>query len=344
MAAPSTSSRELVSAPIRRDCPAAKIDRGDARDPGRCVRRARFAQLAARGISLSNPPTPIAWMAGASTGTPASNRHNTQSTPLSLGDRAQPGRPITGVSPTWAVKIRLPGSTGIRNDQSCRPPRRCRTAPRRAGRRSPTRRRSRSAHSPRQSARHRRTNGVASWASAARRSRRCPSWVRRCADHGGGLIQHAVLGARQASSSPDPRCRGVIGAKRPGASCAIADAGVDASRGAANGMIFTVASNWPSVTWSNGVSVAIGDGFMDLVEAIDQPRDPPAPPRRAGKQVAPPGKGALVLAPVAANGPATAAAASSSGTSPSSNAPPKPWRRRRRSAPRYRPRDNCGPF
>ena len=42
------------------------------------------------GISLSNPPTPIAAISAAETGTPQATRSSTQSAPFSAGLRAQP--------------------------------------------------------------------------------------------------------------------------------------------------------------------------------------------------------------------------------------------------------------
>ena len=48
-----------------------------------------------------------------STGRSAISRRSTQSKPLTLGERAQPGRPSTGRSPMRPSSSRLPGSTGM---------------------------------------------------------------------------------------------------------------------------------------------------------------------------------------------------------------------------------------
>ena len=98
-------------------CPSAWT--GRRRGPGRrslvAPSRVRFL---ARGcgrvaISVKRPPTPMPMMAPRSTGTSAARRCSTQSKPLSLGERAQPGRPSTGTSPCRASSSRLPGSTGM---------------------------------------------------------------------------------------------------------------------------------------------------------------------------------------------------------------------------------------
>ncbi len=54
------------------------------------------------GISLSRPPAPMRMMSRRSIGSPAATRCSTQSKPLSLGERAQPGRPSTGTVPIRA--------------------------------------------------------------------------------------------------------------------------------------------------------------------------------------------------------------------------------------------------
>ena len=51
------------------------------------------------GISANSPPLPIRMISAGPTGKPATNRSNTQSKPLTLGERAQPGSPNTGVAP-----------------------------------------------------------------------------------------------------------------------------------------------------------------------------------------------------------------------------------------------------
>ena len=47
------------------------------------------------------------------TASPAKSRCSTQSMPLSLGERAQPGSTSDGMPSIWPRQIRLPGSTGI---------------------------------------------------------------------------------------------------------------------------------------------------------------------------------------------------------------------------------------
>ena len=55
----------------------------------------------------------MSMMSSALTFTFAITRARTQSKPLSLGERAQDGTPITGTSPSAPNIIRLPGSTGM---------------------------------------------------------------------------------------------------------------------------------------------------------------------------------------------------------------------------------------
>ena len=77
--------------------------REECRPPGRPRRSAaprRRHQRPSRGcgragLSVSSPPTPMAAISARPTGKPASTRHSTKSKPLSLGERAQPGRPST---------------------------------------------------------------------------------------------------------------------------------------------------------------------------------------------------------------------------------------------------------
>ena len=59
---------------------------------------------------------------------PQAIRSSTQSAPFSAGDRAQPGKPITGLSPNLPWKRRLPGSTGIPKRVTLPPAIRARTA------------------------------------------------------------------------------------------------------------------------------------------------------------------------------------------------------------------------
>ena len=103
---------------------------------GGCLggRRLRLARLRPEGISISSPPTPMRMMSRPVTSMPAASRCRTQSKPLSLGERQQPGSPRTGRSPSRARSSRLPGSTGMPNARSCRPRPRSRPAARRRGR------------------------------------------------------------------------------------------------------------------------------------------------------------------------------------------------------------------
>ncbi len=58
-------------------------------------------------------------MSARDTGRPASIRIRIQSKPFSLGERAQPGAPITGLPPVSPISIRLPGSTGMPKCSMC---------------------------------------------------------------------------------------------------------------------------------------------------------------------------------------------------------------------------------
>ena len=60
-------------------------------------------------------------MSAGVTGTSAASRSSTQSKPLSLGERQQPGRPSAGRPRSSASSSRLPGSTGMPK-RSTRPP------------------------------------------------------------------------------------------------------------------------------------------------------------------------------------------------------------------------------
>ena len=55
----------------------------------------------------------MSMMSSGITFTSAMTRASTQSKPLSFGERAQEGTPITGTSPSAPNIIRLPGSTGM---------------------------------------------------------------------------------------------------------------------------------------------------------------------------------------------------------------------------------------
>lgn len=65
------------------------------------------------GISASRPPAPMRTISARPNGSPAATRCSTQSKPFSLGERAHPGRPITGLPPSSPISSRLPGSTGM---------------------------------------------------------------------------------------------------------------------------------------------------------------------------------------------------------------------------------------
>ena len=63
-----------------------------------------LGEAAARGIgrlpiSMSRPPAPMRMMSAPLSERPAIKRRSTQSSPLSLGERAQPGMPSTGTTP-----------------------------------------------------------------------------------------------------------------------------------------------------------------------------------------------------------------------------------------------------
>ncbi len=65
------------------------------------------------GISMSSPPAPMSMMSCAETSMSARVRASTQSKPLTLGERAQEGTPITGTASSLPSINRFPGSTGI---------------------------------------------------------------------------------------------------------------------------------------------------------------------------------------------------------------------------------------
>ena len=124
---PGISASSLFGPPIRRDCPAASTrapirgPRGFASGFGSSVEVAPARGSGRDGISASRPPLPMRMISPGPTGSPATSRSSTQSKPLTLGERAQPGRPSTTCSPTWPRSSRLPGSTGIPK-WSIRPP------------------------------------------------------------------------------------------------------------------------------------------------------------------------------------------------------------------------------
>ena len=105
MGAPLTTASSLLTAPMRRDCPAASTTA--ATGGGR-----RAAGGATCRVFLS-PPTPRAAMRRESTGIPAASRSSRRSKLLRRAERALPGATRIGRSPHRASRVRCPGSTGM---------------------------------------------------------------------------------------------------------------------------------------------------------------------------------------------------------------------------------------
>ena len=136
---------------MRRDRPAASTRAAMRGPPGLRHRRGaacgvglRRAAAAASGSRPSRPPTPIAH--DLAPRRPAARRpaaRSTQSKPLTLGERAQPGRPSTGMRADPAEQQQIAG-IDRHAEMVDRAAGRRRSPPgsRRAGRRSPRRRRS----------------------------------------------------------------------------------------------------------------------------------------------------------------------------------------------------------
>ena len=94
---------------MRRDMPAARIiaEKFAVRDNDAWA----FNDLL---LPLIKPPTPMLIISLLLIFKPASKRSNIQSTPFNAGDRAQPGRPMTGqFSLNCPSNNRFPGSTGM---------------------------------------------------------------------------------------------------------------------------------------------------------------------------------------------------------------------------------------
>ncbi len=72
-------------------------------------------------ISINNPPAAISANSPRVISTSARTSCNTQSSPFNFGERAHPGMPITGTSPTLANINKLPGSTANPNWITCPP-------------------------------------------------------------------------------------------------------------------------------------------------------------------------------------------------------------------------------
>ena len=199
---PSISASSLFGPPIRRDWPAASSSaaiRGPGGFAGAAL-RSGAAPASARGsgrdgISASRPPLPIRMIPRGPTGRPATSRSSTQSKPLTLGERAQPGRPSTdALADTGRAAAGCRDRPACRNDRSGRRPRT--TA---AG---ITSRRSTIAEAPctsRISTPCRRRRGSAAPARrpcASQRSsktRRQPSAASRCSVTPPGLVEDAFL-------------------------------------------------------------------------------------------------------------------------------------------------------
>ena len=114
---PSIGSSSLFGPPMRVDRPAAS-NSAAIRGPGGTFARtfgaAGCGLASARGngrdgISASRPPAPMRMISSRPTGTPAQRRSSTQSKPLTFGERAQPGRPSTGVSPSLPEQQHVAG-------------------------------------------------------------------------------------------------------------------------------------------------------------------------------------------------------------------------------------------
>ena len=93
--------------------PGGQHDGGDARPRRHQAADLGARQRPARDLGQEAADAEPGHLAQAPTGRSASRRCSTQSKPLSLGERAQPGRPSTGTAPMCPTSIRLPGSTGM---------------------------------------------------------------------------------------------------------------------------------------------------------------------------------------------------------------------------------------
>ena len=78
------------------------------------------------GISFNNPPIAICAKSASVTSNPQTTRDKTQSAPFNAGERAHPGKPITGFGPMLPRNNKFPGSTGMPN--RCTFPPACETA------------------------------------------------------------------------------------------------------------------------------------------------------------------------------------------------------------------------
>jgi hypothetical protein len=102
MAMPPTGCNSLLAPPMRRLLPAASTSAATLRPAGaRCASGcvAVSSSSASAGLRI-RPPTPIAMISARPMGRPASRRCSTQSRPLVRRERAQPGRMMTGMSPS----------------------------------------------------------------------------------------------------------------------------------------------------------------------------------------------------------------------------------------------------
>ena len=107
---PAISTVSLLISPMRRDWPAANRTTPICGAAGSDF-EARSRGKGREAISINNPPDAISASSSRDSGTPARSKCNTQSNPFSLGERAQPGMPITGVVWICAASSILPGST-----------------------------------------------------------------------------------------------------------------------------------------------------------------------------------------------------------------------------------------
>src|SRR6266851_1238454 len=320
---PSISMRSLLTSPMRRDWPAARMSaamrgrRGaaGAAEPASARGRGRL------GISARRPPAPIRMISSRVTAIPASRRCSTQSKPFSLGERAQPGRPSTGTPSSRPSRMRLPGSTGMPKC-SIVPPHSLIAA-------GMTSRRSTIAEAPAIRIRP----GFPAAASLIRAARLPTAWAQRSSpisrlpsEARRDFVTSTVL-SRMLSLSPGSRVWisvasvGISGATRSSLppSAAMAAQRSTSARLTPNGTILIVATICFGSTSAKGVNVARVTASSTRLKSSSRARSTTQRPRVSAKRLARPVKAVatLTLAPATASARRPAAASSPSSSAAS---------------------------
>ena len=264
-------------------------------------------------------------MSDAVTSTPAKMRCSTQSKPLSLSERAQPGSPSTCDSPRRARSSRLPGSTGMPK-WSMAPPASTTAA-------GTTSRRSTMADAP--AIRMTSQPRLCSWPTASATSVRL--WAQRTSaasepsSRESRVATAPVVESRTLSRIPGsrvwikPTVRACSGARHSigPLSSAISTQRSTTARDAAKGITLTVATIWPASTRAWGATVPSVMASSRRLSRSTRASSITARPCASAKMLQRPVKASPRVSPGPQTARATVSAASSSPTSSGSRRAPE---------------------